>query len=145
MIMAPATVDDLESLLGLESTGFDAPERWSRDSWAAELDADQRLVVVSREVGRVGAVACFSVLDETAELLRVVVAPDCRGRGTARRLVGAGKDWAQARGARRMLLEVRPDNEPALAVYRATGFQPIARRKDYYGTGRHAVVMECEI
>jgi len=45
-------------------------------------------------------------------------------------------------GAHRMLLEVRPDNEPAVALYRRLGFQPVATRRDYYGSGHHALVLQ---
>jgi ribosomal-protein-alanine N-acetyltransferase len=48
---------------------------------------------------------------------------------------------ASAVGARRMLLEVRPDNEPAVALYRRLGFAAVTTRRDYYGPGAHALVM----
>ena len=48
---------------------------------------------------------------------------------------------ARAAGARRVLLEVEESNGPARALYAATGFAAVARRADYYGPGRHAVVM----
>ena len=40
-----------------------------------------------------------------------------------------------------MLLEVRPDNESAVALYRRLGFEPVTTRRDYYGPGHHALVM----
>lgn len=145
MIVSVATEADLDALLRLEETGFEPGERWNESSWAAEVDREDRLVLVSREAGEVEAVACFSVLDDTAELLRVVVRTDRCGRGVARRLLGVGKEWAEAAGADRILLEVRHDNDAALALYGASGFEPIARRRDYYGPGRDALVMECPL
>ena len=143
MIVATAKPDDLPALLELEESGFDAPERWSTGSWASELSSPDRLVLISRDEDQVEAVACFGVLDDTAEVLRVVVRPDRRERGIARRLVGLGMDWADAAGADRILLEVRYDNDRGLSLYKAAGFTAIARRSDYYGLGRHAIVMEC--
>lgn len=145
MIVTTAKPDDLSTLLQLEESGFDAPQRWSASSWASEIAAPDRLVLVSRDDDQVEAVACFSVLDDTAEVLRVVVRPDRRQRGIARRLVGLGMDWADAAGADRILLEVRHDNERGLCLYAAAGFAAIARRPDYYGAGRHAIVMECRL
>lgn len=145
MLVSTARADDLVGLLSLEETGFDEAERWSSQSWASELDAPNRLVLVSRDADGVEAVACFSVLADTAELLRIVVRPDRAGRGIGRRLVGLGKEWAEAAGADRMMLEVRHDNQAALWLYEAAGFNPIARRRDYYGPGRDAVVMECAL
>lgn len=143
MIISTATLEDLPALLGLEEVGFASHERWSGSSWASEVTADDRLVLVTREDDQVVGVACFSVVDQTAELLRVVVRPDLQGRGMARRLVQVGMEWADAAGAERMLLEVRHDNARGLSLYDAAGFHPIARRADYYGSGRHAIVMEC--
>jgi len=40
------------------------------------------------------------------------------------------------------MLEVADTNAPALALYAATGFTEVARRRDYYGRGHDAVVME---
>ena len=145
MTLAAASREDLDAICELEILGFEPVEQWSSDSWAAEIGRDLRLVLVNRTGEQVDGVACFSVLDETAELLRVIVAPSSRGNGLGTTLVEAGQAWARQAGAQRMMLEVRHDNEPALAVYRATGFTPIARRNDYYGTGRHAVVMECQL
>ena len=60
--------------------------------------------------------------------------------GTA--LLAALLDSAAERGAERMMLEVADTNEPALAFYAVSGFAEIARRRDYYGRGVDAVVME---
>jgi ribosomal-protein-alanine N-acetyltransferase len=38
---------------------------------------------------------------------------------------------ARAAGVRKVHLEVR-ENNPALAIYNAAGFQMVGRRKDYY-------------
>jgi ribosomal-protein-alanine N-acetyltransferase len=70
-----------------------------------------------------------------------VVAPEARGRGIGGSLVRAGMDWAKAVGARRMLLEVRPDNVPAVRTYEKLGFTALNTRRDYYGTGADALVM----
>ncbi|GAA2179260.1 ribosomal protein S18-alanine N-acetyltransferase [Brooklawnia cerclae] len=144
MLISAVTTADLPALVALEESGFDKGERWSMESWRAELDAPDRLVVMSHSMGRVEAAASFRVVGDTAELLRIVVAPECRRRGAAGRLLQLGLEWAEAAGADRMLLEVRDDNSPALALYRRAGFEPIARRQNYY-PGHDAVVMELEL
>ncbi len=96
------------------------------------------------EVGLLG-VATFQLVADAADLHRVVVAPDQRGRGIGGALVEAGITWAAERHGLRMLLEVEHDNAAALALYRRLGFVELARRKDYYGAGRHALVMQREL
>ncbi len=145
MIVSTANRDDLAALLDLEEAGFVGSQRWSAESWEAELANTDRLVLVSRQAGEVEAVACFSVLDDTAELLRVIVTPASCRRGVARRLIGVGQEWAREAGADRMLLEVRHDNNGALALYGVTGFAAISRRRDYYGPGIDALVLECPL
>lgn len=145
MIIARATVEDLDAICALEEVGFDR-SRWSRTAWLSELEAEDRYVLVYHDNdGLVVAVATFSAVADTADLLRVVVRPDHRGKGLARGLVRAGIQWAQALGANRLLLEVEETNDVARRLYDAEGFRPIARRDDYYGPGRHAIVSELEL
>lgn len=136
-----ATCGDLDAIVALEAAGFDHAG-WSREAWAAEVDADGRRTLVAREATGIVGVASFSVLFETAELLRVVVAPQHRGLGIGRRLAEAGLSWASAHGAQRMMLEVEQGNAPARGLYTRLGFATIATRHDYYGAGLPALVME---
>ena len=91
-------------------------------------------------VRRIG-VANFGCVEDMADLNRVVVHRDARGRGVAAQLIRAGIEWAEALGATRMLLEVRTDNDPAVGLYSRLGFDRISLRRDYYGPGVDAVVM----
>ena len=79
-------------------------------------------------------VACGAVRrldDETAELKRMYVSPAVRGQGLGRRLVAALETEARALGARRLILETGIRQTAALALYRATGFQPIPLYGEY--------------
>lgn len=142
MIISTARASDLDEVLGLEESGFEPGERWSRESWAAEIDNGDRLVLVRHDAhGLIVAVASFSIAAEASDLLRVIVHPASRGRGYGGSLVRAGMEWAKAVGAERMLLEVRPDNAPAVKTYTRLGFKPLSTRRDYYAAGVDALVM----
>lgn len=145
MIIFHAHEGDLDAIMALEESGF-VHGRWSRESWATELTAPDRQVLAYRDAeGRLVAVVTMQLVDDFGDLLRVVVAPERRGQGIARKLLIASLLMAQASGAVRVLLEVEEDNAPALSVYGRLGFSPIDRRRDYYGPGRHAIVMELPI
>jgi len=145
VIVFRAKVEDLDAIMDLEASGFDHAG-WSRDSWAGELTASDRQVLAYRDVDdRLVAVATLHLVADFGDLLRVVVAPERRGQGIARKLLIASILMAQAKGAVRILLEVEEDNAPAHAVYVRLGFSPIDRRRDYYGPGHHALVMELPI
>lgn len=150
MNVQAATVADLPGVLALEE-GFPAGERWSRQLWADELAAADRLVLAAHltdldgRSGEVVAAATFQLVGDTADLHRVVVAENHRRRGLARVMAVTGLHWARGGGAARALLEVRHDNAPAVALYRNLGFLVIGERRDYYATGVHALVMELEL
>jgi GNAT superfamily N-acetyltransferase len=80
------------------------------------------------------AVGCgaFRLIDaETTELKRMYVAPAARGEGLGRRLVSALEAEARALGVRRLVLETGVRQQAALALYRATGFEPIPLFGEY--------------
>jgi RimJ/RimL family protein N-acetyltransferase len=55
-----------------------------------------------------------------------------RGRGIGTALLRTGLEWAQNRGAHKAALEVWPDNEAALALYRRAGFVEEGRKRRHY-------------
>jgi GNAT superfamily N-acetyltransferase len=67
----------------------------------------------------------------TAELKRMYVFPGFRGQGLGRRLVAALEAEARALGGHRLVLETGIRQTAALALYRASGFQPIPPYGEY--------------
>ena len=67
------------------------------------------------------------------------------GDGLGEALVRAGLAWASAQGAARVLLEVERTNATARRLYERCGFAAIGTRRNYYGPGRDAVVMEAVV
>lgn len=139
MIIGAASMRDLAAVLTLEEC-FDHG-RWSEQAWAEELTSPHGRVLVARDAGRIVGVASFRCVAGAADLNRIVVAPGRRDQGVGRRLLNGGLAWADAAGAEQVMLEVEDGNAPALALYERSGFVTLARRRDYYGTGRDALVM----
>ena len=72
--------------------------------------------------GGIGAIA-FGVLDRGMLVIESVATPGpLRGRGHARRAVGALLRWSRAQGAEAACLQVVAENTPAHALYRGLGF-----------------------
>ena len=71
-----------------------------------------------------------TVSDE-AELLLLAVEPSEQRRGIGQLLLDDFIAAALAKGAHRLHLEVR-DGNPAITLYRASGFTPSGRRRNYY-------------
>lgn len=141
MIMSRALESDLADIVALESDGFDHAG-WSAAAWRDELISPDRHVLATRDFnGQVVGVATFQTVEDVADLHRVVVRSDVRSQGIGRQLVAAGVEWAEAMGASQMMLEVEAGNSAAHHLYSEMGFLPVHKRVDYYGPGRHALVM----
>ncbi len=81
--------------------------------------------------GELIAYIIFS-LGEEAEIYRIAVREDKRRLGIAGRLMRAVIERSRSLGTKRLLLEVRETNLPAIALYEGLGFKTYHRRKDYY-------------
>lgn len=124
--------DDLAAIYAIQLQCPQAAD-WRKEDYLHLLhDSLGSVVVAEVEDGQVAGFAAFRrVLDE-AELHNVAVDPLRRRQGIARALLGAGLRGLQESGVRRIFLEVRASNLPALAVYEAVGFRPLNTRRDYY-------------
>ncbi len=76
-----------------------------------------------------------------AELLSVAVAPGSRGRGYGRALVGEAAAELRRRGAAGIRVVVGAENQAAIALYQACGFEPAARFEMH--AGRVSEVLTC--
>lgn len=139
-VVRAATPDDLAAVVDLEDENLGA------DAWTVGLLAEGlagRLPTVHYLVaevdGEVVGHAVTSLAGDIAELQRIAVTPSVRRAGVASALLDASV--ALARGADRMLLEVRTDNDGAVSFYAANGFVEVDRRPRYYRDGATAVVM----
>ena len=72
--------------------------------------------------GRVVAVGRVSLGGDWAGLTAIEVLPSMRRRGLGSHLVRGLIAWAHERAASRLWLQVGPENQPALELYRAAGF-----------------------
>lgn len=140
MIVETAVAGDLPDIIALEEN---FSTRWSEASWRQEITGEGRLVLIARrKSGEAVGVAAFQLVDDVADLHRIVVAPAERRLGFARVMLMAGLLWAIGHGARRMLLEVDASNTPAIQLYQGYGFAAVATRPDYYGPGADALILE---
>jgi ribosomal-protein-alanine N-acetyltransferase len=133
--------DDLDSIMILERGGFLPEEQWSERSWLGELLGERRTVLLARASQPVGVIT-LQTADRSADLHRLVVAERNRRQGVGTALIRAGLLAVHHAGARSVLLEVAWDNEPAIAAYQSFGFEQLAARENYYGPGRHALILK---
>ncbi len=132
VVVRRAVRRDLDALLELEA-GFPG-DRLSRASLARLLGRESADVWVGELDGKVvgDAIVLFRRGFESARLYSMIVSPEHRGRGVARELLLAAEEGARERGAIVLRLEVREDNAPAIALYKAAGYKVRGRTSDYY-------------
>lgn len=137
---------DLDDVMRIMDRAFDPEfgEAWTRSQCVGILPmAGVTLLLAEGEYGPVGFALHRLVADE-AELLLLAVDPAFHRRGIGSRLLQQFISDSALAGASRLHLEVR-ENNPAVTMYRATGFEIVGRRRNYYtgrnGTSRDALTL----
>lgn len=131
--LRPGRVDDLDDVMRIMCGAFQPcfGEAWTRSQCAGILPmAGVGLTIAEDERGQAGFSLVRCVADE-AELLLIAVDPARQHSGVGHLLLDEFIATARARGAVRLHLEVR-DGNPAVDLYRAAGFVPAGRRRNYY-------------
>lgn len=131
---------DIESVHDLETALFPV-DAWSVEQFWGELAQPTRSYLVAEREGAIVGYGGIMAIPPTADLQTIAVAEREHGRGTGTSMLEALIGLAVDAGCAEMLLEVRSDNAPALALYSRRGFERIALRRDYYAPGIDALVM----
>jgi ribosomal-protein-alanine N-acetyltransferase len=140
---------DLDDVVVIERLSFTTP--WSRGAFLYELkDNSVASCWVARpddpSLPRVIGYLCVWEIGPEIHITNLAVHPTYREQGVARRLLAERLEASHHRGAKAAILEVRPTNREALALYECFGFRVIGRRKGYYfDTGEDALVMGADL
>lgn len=151
------SADDIDRLMAVMTAAFDPAfgEAWTR------RQVEDALLIGTCHYGLIAPHGAAPADDEPAagfflsrhgveeeELLLLAVDPAFRRLGLGAKLLRGFADAARERGARRLLLEMRRGN-PAEALYRGHGFQPVGERPKYYrtpgGERLDAITFACEL
>ncbi|SOJ53568.1 N-alpha-acetyltransferase RimI [Mycobacterium simulans] len=124
---------DADRCAQLEAQLFDGDDPWPAVAFKRELASARNHYVGARSAGLLVGYAGISRLGRTPpfeyEVHTIGVDAEYQGQGIGRRLLTELLDFADG-GA--VFLEVRTDNEAAIALYRSMGFEQIGLRKRYY-------------
>jgi len=102
-------------------------ERWST-RLAQGANTASELPLVAEHAGELVGLAWGRIEPFTsgeAHVYQMWVAPEARGQGAGRALLGAIVDWARRSNARSVSLGVTCGDTPANRLYRAVGFEPV--------------------
>ena len=136
-----ASPKDLPAILDIEAQAFDSTRRSSRKSLKRSIESPFQRVLVQDLHGAVAGYVILWMFPRTWRVYNLASHPGRRNQGVGRSLLDAAARLAAAAGARRLVLESRPD--PALLrFYEQRGFRVRGRLEDYYAPGEHAVRMD---
>ena len=142
----PMTEPDLPQVLAIERASFSSP--WTRQSFLFDIHDNPfaRSIVARDTAGQVLGYGCAWVVHEELRINNIAVRADSRGSSIGRALLRHLLDAGRSEKCRTALLEVRPSNLVAIALYESEGFVQVGRRKNYYTVEREdALVMAYDL
>lgn len=138
-----AVEGDLDALCAIENQSF-LIDRLSRRAFKRFLGSETaRLCVAERDGAVVGyALVIFRSNVAMARLYSMAVLETHRGQGIGRALLTRAEELSLDFGAPILRLEVNPDNETAIGLFKAAGYREFALYPDYYPDHSDALRME---
>jgi ribosomal-protein-alanine N-acetyltransferase len=147
-VISPLTSRDAARCAAIEAVLFAGDSPWPAQAFRSEISAPHNHYFAVRVDDELIGYAGISVLgpsgDHECEIHTIAVDPAHQGRGYGRELLVALLEIADSHQAP-VFLEVRTDNETAIALYRRNGFADVGVRKGYYQpSGADAYTMRRE-
>ena len=141
-VFRPLLPSDLNQVMRIEIDVYPFP--WTRGNFEDALRAGYTAWAMFDGDGSMIAYAVAMLAVDEAHLLNLSVARAYQRQGYGWKMLEWVAQCTRDYGARSLLLEVRPSNEPALRLYQRYGFERIGVRPGYYpavGGREDAVVM----
>lgn len=128
-----ASLADIDALVRLENRCFE-DDRISRRSFRRFIDMPRDRVILAEEQGELVGYSLVLMKANTrlARIYSIAVAPSMRGRGLGESLIRESERQAAEADRIIMRLEVRTDNQGAIALYRRLGYRQFGTYRDYY-------------
>ncbi len=125
-----ATALDAPGIARIEKTVF--PDPWSERDITDLICTEGSMCFVATDNNSVAAYVTGRLIAPEGEIYRVAVLPEYRRRGIGYRLLDYSMKTSRGKGLETAFLEVRSQNEAAIALYTAYGFRKVSVRKNYY-------------
>ena len=138
------TLSDVDDLLAIEFAAF-ASDRIGRSEFEELTQSPNAAVVIARYgIAGAGSLVLKQLgagVNTEAYIYSLAVVPEIRRVGVGGALLNEALAMASRWQAWRIVLEVRPDNLEAIALYAGAGFDTVGRRPDWYEDGAPALRM----
>lgn len=143
MIIRNARKSDVNEILEIENGSFDLFDIFPKSLFNHYLNdkKDDFFVILNQAESIVG----YAILIEkngNGYLLSIAVHPKSRNKGIAEIFLEFLENKCKEKGYKKLILEVRMDNEKAIKIYRKLGLIKVGIKLGYYGDGQNALMME---
>lgn len=140
--------EDLEQVMVIERSSFDSP--WTKNNFFDEFkNSDLSTQMVMETDNRIVAFAIIWIIMDECHLANIAVHPEFRRRGIAETMLNKVIEIAKDKRCKKVMLEVRQSNTPALQLYTKYHFEKVGIRKNYYHDGfmrqEDAVLMDLNL
>ena len=129
-VLARMSALDLRAVAEIESRAYSHP--WTRGNFENSIKAGHMGLTLRDPSGALVAYAVLMPVVDEMHLLNITVDPHRQRQGLGRLMLAVTLATSHTHHLHTMLLEVRPSNTGALALYLEAGFIEIGRRKGYY-------------
>ncbi len=144
MMIRPWIGEDLPVLAEVEKECFSDP--YSLNMLTEEFESPHTVYLVVEENGEILGYGGYSAVLDEADIMTIGIIPKARGLGLGQMLLEKLISHAKEQEIKKMWLEVRVSNLPAITLYKKLGFCEIGIRKEYYANNREdALTMMKEI
>lgn len=126
------TPQTAQTLFDLAEKSYPTGSPWSAGQFQENLQAPFMHYIGLFKKERLIGFAAFFILDKEAEVHHVSIHKEYQHQGLGRYLLEFILQSSLVADVEEVFLEVRVSNHPALALYQAVGFEPIAKRSAYY-------------
>ncbi|MEG0156533.1 MAG: ribosomal protein S18-alanine N-acetyltransferase [Anaerovoracaceae bacterium] len=132
---------DVAALADLDRRCFSAP--WSEESFRKEIEENNiAFYIVAELAGKIVGYAGLWWIANEGHITNVAVDSQYRGKGLGTVILETLIGFTSEEGIEEFTLEVRPSNEPALALYEKFDFCVEGRRPKYYeDNGEDALIL----
>lgn len=138
------TSADADALAALDLKIFGERDAYSSGDFFYAAQDENAEYLVAEADGEIIACAGVAFVDNAAEIETISVDPEYRRRGIGTELFRELMLAIVERGAKFVILEVRPSNVVAIKFYERIGFRIVDRVKDYYDD-EDALIMMVEL
>lgn len=123
------------------------PDAWDEKMLVSAFNAGNFFGFIAEEIkdGVPAGFITYSVNIDTADMQDLFVAENYRRKGVGNALIAAFIKDAKSRGVKKLFLEVRESNTPAINLYKKAGFNLVSVRRKYYSDGENALVLVKEL